>query len=331
MARQCKLKPEQSKKGGIELALDKSGACTTKTRGGSKNNPAQPKKPSVNGKYKLSTNQYRVKGSKGVLERPTKRSLRLKAYVIWKLDGMGNVETFDVMGLPEELRWMIWELVVVDPNFFVWPDSLTGREQPDLAMVSRRIRAEVLPIYYSKNVFAVDISPAKTTPMGGRKVTVEPKDTAKLEKWAGVLEEGMWFGSIRNWALTYTPMSTAMPWAVAEEDKSLIVAPSFWNPKDRQWQAKVEVHREACCILAGAAEYDMCKVNKAPMWLRTLVIEATEGAARKNLMTKDLIVGLAKSIKVRAHQLVSERCEDAMKSVEADLMIKNSADVVVVD
>ncbi|KAK5120156.1 hypothetical protein LTR85_006637 [Meristemomyces frigidus] len=66
-------------------------------------------------------------------------------------------------GLPPEMRNMIHHLVIADlypasSNILLWQDAV--KLQPALSLLSRQIRREVVPIYYSKLTLVVDGSSA---------------------------------------------------------------------------------------------------------------------------------------------------------------------------
>lgn len=97
---------------------------------------------------------------------------------------------FRIMDLSEAVRKRIWEFCVVYPNCFVWPEEKIDHEQPDLAMVNRRIRSEVLPIYYGKNRFAIALIPS-TRPKSDSKNELNIRGLAAVEKWSAIIEVSM--------------------------------------------------------------------------------------------------------------------------------------------
>ena len=241
-----------------------------------------------------------------------------------------KVEVFRIMDLPKELRTQIWELVVVDTKFFVWPDSKTGCEEPDLAKVTRAVREEVLPIYYSKNTFAVDIgsrsgsaiSKKRTANSKDAKTGLMPSGLVAIERWAEVLEESGWFRMIRNWAISYYPMTAGFDceghsmYEKLEEDESFIASVCFFKkPDSESWGAIVEVHRDAFCMLLGHDAYGLCKVEKVPEWLNDAVISVVD-AAKGGMIDGGMILGLAAVIKQRATELTEARCSEVWKTIE---------------
>ena len=245
-------------------------------------------------------------------------------------NGDGKEATFPLMKLPKDVRIMIWKNAVVHPGFFIWPEQATGSEQPDLAMVSRQVREEVLPIFYRKNVFAVDVSAGREVKpvvkvVGGRKLGGNvaaqlPKSIEFVKRWANAIdgkgEEMGWFGMIRKWAFSYEPAPSRGALSRADEDDgSLIVSVNFSKKRNGIWDGGVEVHREARCILPGHREFGRCVLNKTPTWLNEAVI-AVLNAGKGSSITGEMVVDLAMAIKERGRELVGARCEKVVESVE---------------
>lgn len=238
----------------------------------------------------------------------------------------GKEEGFRLMDLPKELRLEIFALVVVEMKVFIRPDSLTGREQPDLAMVSRQVRREVLPLFYGKNTFAIDLAPP---PQTTKKVSGKTplSGLPAVEKWAKVLEKGGWFGKIRKWAFDWSP---PVAWIIANstgvlrnvtEGSSLTVHVRFSkNRKHSQpgtWCTVVEVHREAPCIMPGFEEYDMCVAKRTPEWLNEAVLAVTNDAEGSSIGA-EMMLNLARKVKSRVSELLESRCEKVARSIESD-------------
>ena len=150
-----------------------------------------------------------------VLVRPTERTRRMQqsrqrlgtlaasSDIIKREDGNGPSSNprASLMSLPLELQQRIWRLVVVETQFFVYP--AINQEQPDLAMTSRKIRNDVLPLYYGENTFAIEI-PASVE---GKRKSKDPERTSLLlvRKWMAALEGREYFGTIKKWALSWAP------------------------------------------------------------------------------------------------------------------------------
>lgn len=224
-------------------------------------------------------------------------------------------EVFRLMDLPKELRAEIFKLVVVEDKVFIRPDSETGREQPDLAMVSRQVRAEVLPVFYGKNVFAIDLSPTGPIAKLGRPRCDKSGPVtglAAIKDWSSELEKGEWFGKIRYWVFDYAPPGawvTGQHQDIDVEDGSLMVSVNF-SKKQRAmaWDAVVEVHREAACVMSGFDQHDSCKVKRVPEWLNEAVIRVLD-AAKSGSISGGMIVGLTQTIRAKVHELGKYRCE----------------------
>ena len=314
---------------------DDGGSGVDATARKSKGKPAKFKSPamlSVLKYHDASVIQYEKKRKGGsMLVRLTERAKRWKAEHLELAKTVHDGGVFRLMDLPKELQMRIWRFAVIYPRFFVWPESVTGREQPGLAMVCKEVRREVLPIFYEKNTFAIDVSrpQTQTQPLRGNQSVVkkiEPvKSVAAMENWAECLEmEAEWFYRIRNWAFSYTQETATGAKRLAEEDNSFVVSFKTWKRNgQRTWDASVEVHRDARCILARFEDCGLCKLQQTPKWLQHEVIEILDAATGKNVMHV-MIVGLAKAIQRKTAELVGARCEEVEKSIESDRGTKAS-------
>ncbi|KAK4543427.1 hypothetical protein LTR36_005570 [Oleoguttula mirabilis] len=237
--------------------------------------------------------------------------------------GPGKDESFRLMDLPKELRAEIFKLVVVESKVFIRPDSVIGKEQPDLAMVSKQLRAEVLPVFYGKNTFAIDLPSAGPAKMGRPKCdrSVPLTGLAAIEKWSSALETGGCFGMIRRWVFDYAPAGS---WVTGQrtdngaEYSSLMVSVTFTKKHDsRCWDAAVEIHRDAACVMQAFREHGLCVVKRVPEWLNEAVIEVLD-AAKRGSISGGMILGLAKAMKAKVQKLGEFRCEQAVRSIETD-------------
>ncbi|KAI7546747.1 hypothetical protein KC331_g5431, partial [Hortaea werneckii] len=157
----------------------------------------------------------KVSGLRGKLEMLLRKGVLpgnaagLQGSAIVDLTGEKTREIFRFMDLPKEVRANIYRSVVVESKVFVRPDSAMGREQPDLAMVSRQLRDEVLPIFYAENVFAIDLVPMQPAKAGAGDRTTATKPLVGLlaiEGWAKVMQKGDWLKFIRHWVFDYAPL-----------------------------------------------------------------------------------------------------------------------------
>ena len=233
-----------------------------------------------------------------------------------------EVKMFRVMDLPSELRAKVWRASVVRPRGFIWPEEKLTREQPDLAMTCRQVRGEVLPIFYAENVFAVSIATPVAALMGKR------QGVHIFQRWAEALEgtpkQPGWFSFVRRWAISYEAPNNHRIHKLFRVrasgnitvDRSFLVAVSFSKRKYGEdgafWDANVEVHREAPCILPGREDYGTCKVRTVPAWLNNPVIAITEAAKGVNV-TPQMMLELLREVAEKADQVSELKCEDPLK------------------
>ncbi|KAF7186636.1 hypothetical protein HII31_12045 [Pseudocercospora fuligena] len=228
-----------------------------------------------------------------------------------------EIKTFNWTGLTPEIQKRIIRHLVVDPRFLVWPEKRTGREQPDLALVSKDVREQVLEVFYGENHFGVSI----TGSLVGKE-DCSLTGLAAVNKWATTLDK-KWFGMIRNWCFEYEdPQASGakirknVSFDDGEEDESFVVSVQFPDPGKEQNRVSfsgptVEIHRAACCILPGSEDFGQCVVQHTPMGLNGLIIGAMGEGQR---LQADALEGLIKALRDRdLVELVAEaRCEPAM-------------------
>lgn len=255
-----------------------------------------------------------------VLVRPTERTKRLKAemeksgkarfdesFVRIKTEE-GREPRLNVLDLPLELRQRIWRPAVVEEQFFVYPAVST--EQPDLAMATRQIRGEVLPIYYAENTFAVEVpvGEGKKKKKAGN-VSLEP-----LKKWAAALREA---GSarhiemVRKWAFSWAapatfPADQGAGGSTAGQE--IIVSLHFPKPGvGSDARPEIAIHREASCLLPGHENFLRCVWVCYPSWLDDAV--AASILKEKQERGKQIML-IAGEIGKRGAELVGSRCVD---------------------
>ncbi|KAI6972606.1 hypothetical protein KC329_g12596 [Hortaea werneckii] len=251
-------------------------------------------------------------------------------FTIVDLTGDKTKDVFRFVDLPEELRARIYRSVVVESKVFVRPDSTMGREQPDLAMVSKQLRTEVLPIYYAENVFAIDLVPIQPTKAGaGNKGTAIGPLTGLLavEKWAMVMQKGDWLKFIQHWVFDYAPppgqgsliqqkaesigLQTA---GKTLDDGSLMVSLRIAPPTGDGglYSGNLQVHQDACCLMPGFQEFKQCTVQVTPSWLNKLVIDLLDKAKIEGGVSAKMRVELSKVLEARVHALADCRCQKSM-------------------
>lgn len=222
-----------------------------------------------------------------------------------------------LMGLPLELRQRIWRVAVVETQFFVYP--AINQEQPDLAMTSRQIRNEVLPLYYGENTFAIEIPVSGETGVGKKKAK-DPERTSLLlvRKWMAVLADREYFETIKKWALSWAPPLRDLRVEIPghAENREVIVSIRFPNPGSAIGQATrpdIEIHRQAFCLLKSHELFQPCISMCYPGWLGNAVAAAVlaEGQDRGKQ-----ILMIAKDVEKRGGDLVGSRCEDEIVELE---------------
>ncbi|TKA23978.1 hypothetical protein B0A50_06484 [Salinomyces thailandicus] len=252
-------------------------------------------------------------------------------------------EAFRFMSLPKSVRAEIYDWTVVETKAFVRPDSPPGCEQPGLAMVDRKLRGEVLPIYYGKNKFAIDLAPDLSSNLEVSEVKTTltssvPKTATKrpatgllaIAKWAAALQKGDWFEYIRHWVFDYVPPSGDLPafsmgsgktphFPGEQDDESFTVSLDTGCPRETNKPGSMrhlEVHRGAQCLMPGFMEFEQCATHSPPKWLREAVDTLLDKAKTQGGVDGGKIVGLAKSIRTRVQDLADCRCDWAMTTIE---------------
>ncbi|KAM0704475.1 hypothetical protein Q7P35_008709 [Cladosporium inversicolor] len=268
----------------------------------------------------------KAKVKESVLVRPTERTRRMKqsrqrlgetqaapAAPFVKIkresgDGASPNAQASLMGIPIELRQRIWRLAVVETQFFVYP--AINQEQPDLAMTSRQIRNEVLPLYYGDNTFAIEIPVLVGAGMGKKAKDPERKSLLLVKKWMAAQEDHL--GTIRKWALSWAPPPVKDLQAGVRGhtgNREFIVSICYPKPGEGEQatQPEIEIHRQAFCLLKSHELFHPCISMCYPSWLDDAVAAAvlTEGQDRGKQ-----ILMIAKDVEKRGGELVGSRCED---------------------
>lgn len=223
------------------------------------------------------------------------------------------VKVFRVMDLPEELRALVWRYAVVLPKGFIWPEEKFGHEQPDLAMTCRQVRAEVLPIFYGENFFAINL---KQSPSKAKK---HRKGISTIKTWGealnGTAEQPSWFSYIRRWVLSYPGPGFSIVsmnnGQVIKDDIGFMISINFSKRQHDGifWDASIECHRDALCLQESHEQYGICKVQTVPAKLNDAVIAVTE-AAKDKCLTVDMIYGMTEEIERNLVVARDLRCED---------------------
>jgi len=241
-----------------------------------------------------------------------------------ELEKQKSKVVFRFMDLPVRLRRQIYEHVLVESKVFVRPDNGgTGREQPDLAMVCKQIRKEALPVFYGKNVFAIQLPLERTTTQpkakyegfGPRRVEVEPAAPwgTDAELWSRAIdadpdkpsdrfEEEGWIKDIRHIVFDCSSRHSQEPVFLSVKFKK--------DSEAGAWGATIEVHREASCIMSGIEDRAACRVRLTPGWINELVIDLCDDANGRELAAQQILY-LARAFEPRMAELMNGRCADA--------------------
>lgn len=229
----------------------------------------------------------------GVLVRATEQAQKWRREHPVPAAGVDEAtQTFRLLALPPVVRTRIYTFAVVDHSRIIWPDSTTGREQPDLAMACREVRNEVLPIFYSQNIFGISIA----RPMQQQKKTGRPRKEplsglAAVEAWAETLtskrnEGGKWFKMIKNFMLEYTDPegSDTMRSRGSSRDASFVILLTLKQPSkkgreaDSEREPGIDIHRNALCLIK-AGRRPKCKMREVPECLTSLVTNMLENSS----------------------------------------------------
>lgn len=163
-------------------------------------------------------------------------------------------QPFRFLDLPSEIRQRVYRHAVVQANSFVWPiTSELDREQPDLAMVSRLVRQEVLRVFYSENRFAFTLASMHK----GRTEQFRKRNEELTKKWISAMstsnsKDGQWLRDIKKFA--FEGMSTT------DQKLEFVICVTATTQLERAADhensieatnegVQVEIHRQAACIL----------------------------------------------------------------------------------
>lgn len=232
-------------------------------------------------------------------------------------------DVFEFLRLPEEVRKRVIRCIVVDTTRLIWPEKGVARQQPDLSMVCRGLREEVLKIYYTENTFGISIN-LLTGPGKSWRNEAGLAGLAAVHKWATCLadaqnEDGKWFSMIQNWSFEYECANSAPLFHKATtfdddeaEDESFVVSVQFpTREKDRVSFSgpTIEVHRSAACIMPGSEECGQCVVRHTPRRLNGMVIAAIEEGRK---VTAGGLEELIKVLRNMVEGVAEARCEVGM-------------------
>lgn len=238
-----------------------------------------------------------------VLVRATEKTRRLKAEVGGGFESKAKGSRRPgLMALPLKLRERIWREVVVETRFFVYPAS--SPEQPDLAMTSRQVRKEVLLIYYGENTFAVEVPSATAK---GKKTKASPS-LMPVKKWANALQSAKHLEQISQWAFIWIPTTASNTGTAgldsAASNEDAIVSLQFPVPRKKR-KPKMEVHKQAFCMLSSHEQHVPCVLKKVPKWLN----DAVTSALLEKEDRGEQVMAIAVAMRQKGGELVESRCE----------------------
>jgi len=232
--------------------------------------------------------------------------------------GASSDSQASLMGLPLHLRQRIWRLAVVETQFFVYP--AINQEQPDLAMTSRQIRNEVLPLYYGENVFAIEIPASSAGAVVSKKKSKDP-EMASLplaRKWMAALSDREYFATIRKWAFSLAPPARDLRVGTPDHGghREAIISICYPKPGSASGQATrpgIEIYRQAFCLLKSHELFHPCISMGRPAWLDDAVAAAVLAEERDR--GKQILM-IAKDIGKRGGELLDSRCEEEVVELE---------------
>jgi hypothetical protein len=279
----------------------------------------------------------KTKARESVLVRPTERTKRMQQQSQLQQDQAGSISTSppvaikreedetnsrptsqaNLMDLPLELRQRIWRLAVVKTHFFVYP--AIDHEQPDLAMTSRQVRSEVLPLYYGESTFAIEIPVSTDLESGKKNAKVAGRvSLAPVEKWMAALADREHVQTIRKWALSWAPPAAEIRSGTdGAEDREVIVSICYPKPaasaSGQAVRPVVEIHRQAFCLLGSHELYGSCVGRCYPQWLNDAVAAAV--LAEVEDRGKQIVL-VAKDVERRGVELVGSRCGSEIVEID---------------
>lgn len=241
-------------------------------------------------------------------------------------------ETFRFMDLPAPVKIRVYRLVVVDSRLWVWPASVSDREQPDISMVCREIRLAVLPIYYGENTFAVDIAaPAQGVCMLAQNYEQASKrqpvtGLIAVVRWAEMMsakhnEGGKWFTAVKQWCFSYRDPLAGFEGTEAAPsnpipDESFVTSVRF--PLTRREKTdkkiKIEVHRRAACVMPDWRDYGECAVMAAPDALYAAVAIWLQAGVQEPEALFQFVLNMRELV----GQLSFQRCEKVRRNHRGD-------------
>lgn len=273
----------------------------------------------------VSKKADRVRKEKGACERGRGQVVDLTKAVVAGGKGKKKAEQakpFRFLDLPDEVRARIYRHAVVEEKLCIWPTSPTGREQPDISMVNRQVRNEVLPIFYGENTFAISISPMKKAPKVKKILNCATKGVNAKEPMSGLMAVKEWaltldnnnthcFAMIRKWAFEYIDPDVGFMPEAGEESKSCVLSirppEDVYTEEGIEVSPLVEVHREAACFMPGWGECGKCVCQRTPLRVNAAVI-AWQAAGEFKAME---LINLAKQLQDLVEELAEACCERA--------------------
>lgn len=268
----------------------------------------------------------KAKAKESVLVRPTERTKRMKQSQLHQAGTSKSSPPVAIkqeddnesppsahgslMDLPLEVRQRIWRLAVVETQFFVYP--AIDQEQPDLAMTSRQVRSEVLPLFYGENTFAIEIPASAGVESGTKKARVAERVSLEpVKKWMSSMADKDYVQTIGNWAFSWAPPLTDVGAGAGESgDREVIVSIRYPMPASadrRDVQPEVEIHQQAFCLLESHKLFNPCLRRCYPRWLDDTVAAAVLAGGSDRGQQMMLI---ANDVEKRGGELVGSRCGD---------------------
>ncbi|CAK3773140.1 Hypothetical predicted protein [Lecanosticta acicola] len=277
--------------GGLDMSEEMEGDEDDEDEEGAGRVQEAGKKRKKSTSEKKDTKRRKTEGRKlsptGVLSRPTARAKQFRSNLNWEATNLVfprvrgtkgrdirksdlHVPRVTLLQLDEGLRKKIWRLAASQPDQWIDIGSEIGREQPDLAMVSRQVRGEVLPIYYGENTFGIVLGAGSRSRGTAAAAFGGPSGIMALKEWTSALskkknEGGKWFSMIKRWCFVYKgsgPVHESNEFDAEDSVVSMVLT----NAGDPHFQ----IHRREECISTEPCDWKLSDLDLLSRIMNTI-------------------------------------------------------------